>query len=195
MASVATFPIFELGLGWAIQTLPVWFQSGGKDRPLEAFNSIGFGVGFIVWATGVVSTSKRSLGVQSSAVQRATKVSSFTWLGCLVRSADIEAAERWSPARSSKRRRSCAPVHTSRWAAAIRSFHLISMSFSRQVIKCPRQRSAVCVLNEGCRGRHVTHSGPDMPMTEHLLDCNEVNAPLIVASGAGVSQSVRAEIS
>jgi len=78
--------------------------------------------------TGVVSTSNRSFGVHCSAVHKARSVSSFTWLGCLVINAEIDADDSSSPAFSARRRRSCAPVHTSRSAAAFRSLHRMSTS-------------------------------------------------------------------
>ena len=74
-------------------------------------------------STGVVSTSNRSLGVQSRAVHSAARVESFTWDGSLVNSADTDAADISRPAFSASSRRSWLPVHTSRCAAAIRSFH------------------------------------------------------------------------
>ncbi len=52
----------------------------------------------------------------------AANVDSLTWAGCLVSSAEIDAADSCTPARSASRRCSSAPVHTSRCAAAIRSF-------------------------------------------------------------------------
>ena len=76
-------------------------------------------------STGVVSTSNRSSGVQSSAVHKAARVDSFTWAGSLVNSADTDADDSSRPARSASSRRSWVPVHTSRWAAAIRSRHRI----------------------------------------------------------------------
>jgi hypothetical protein len=77
--------------------------------------------------TGVVSTSKRSLGVHSSAVHNASSVVSLTWLGSLVNSADTEAADISSPAFSASNRRSSVPVYTSRCAAAIRNRQRIFM--------------------------------------------------------------------
>jgi hypothetical protein len=76
-------------------------------------------------STGVVSISNRSFGVQSNAVHNAINVDSLIWLGSLVSSTDAE--DRSRPARSASNRRSWAPVHTSRRAAAIRSFHPIFM--------------------------------------------------------------------
>ena len=62
--------------------------------------------------------------MHSSAVHNAASVDSFNWAGCLVINAETDAADISSPARSVRRRRSWAPVHTSRCAAAIRSRHL-----------------------------------------------------------------------
>jgi hypothetical protein len=52
-------------------------------------------------------------------------VDSLTWLGCLLNRADTEALDNTRPARSISRLRSSVAVHTPRWAAAIRSLHLI----------------------------------------------------------------------
>ena len=65
--------------------------------------------------------------MHSRAVHNAARVDSFTCDGSLVNSADTEAADISVPAFSASSLRSCAPVHTSRWAAAIRSFHRILM--------------------------------------------------------------------
>jgi hypothetical protein len=65
------------------------------------------------------------LGVQSNAVHNAIKVDSLIWLGSLVSNADTDADDNSNPALSANSRRNWAPVHTSRWAAAIRSFQLI----------------------------------------------------------------------
>ena len=69
--------------------------------------------------------SSRSFGVQSSAVHNAIRVDSLIWLGCLVNNADTDAEDSSNPAFSASSRCSCAPVQTSRCAAAIRNFHLI----------------------------------------------------------------------
>ena len=94
----------------------VFFVSTG-DRPDGAAGC----------STGVVSTSNRSLGVQSRAVHNAISVDSLIWLGSLVNSADTDADDNSRPARSASSRRSSVPVHTSRCAAAIRSRHRIFM--------------------------------------------------------------------
>ena len=85
----------------------------------------GTGAGAAGRSTGVVSTSNRSFGVHSSAVHNAANVDSFTCAGSLANSADTDAEDSSSPARSANSRRSWVPVHTSRWAAAIRSRHRI----------------------------------------------------------------------
>jgi hypothetical protein len=59
-------------------------------------------------ATGVVSSSNRSLGAHSRAVHNAARVSSLTWEGCLVSSAEIDAEDSSRPARSASSRRSAA---------------------------------------------------------------------------------------
>ena len=76
----------------------------------------------------MVSTSIRSAGPQSKAVQIAARVESLSWRGWLLNSADTEAGESSTPARSDMSRRSAAAVQTSRWAAAIRRRHLMSVS-------------------------------------------------------------------
>lgn len=63
--------------------------------------------------------------MHSSAVHNASSVDSLTWVGCLVSSAVTDAYDSVNPARSVNSRRSCAPVHTSRCAAAVRSFQVI----------------------------------------------------------------------
>jgi hypothetical protein len=65
------------------------------------------------------------VGVHSSAVHNAISVESLIWLGSLANNADTDAEDNSKPAFSASSRRSWAPVHTSRWAAAIRSFHRI----------------------------------------------------------------------
>ena len=65
--------------------------------------------------------------MHSSAVHNAIRVDSLIWLGSLVSNADTDADDSSRPALSASSRRSWAPVHTSRCAAAIRSFHLIFM--------------------------------------------------------------------
>ena len=68
-------------------------------------------------------TGRRGCIPTRCTVQRASPASPGP--GCLVSSAETEADDRCSPARSASSRRSWAPVHTSRCAAAIRSRHLI----------------------------------------------------------------------
>ena len=74
---------------------------GGIDRPrvfTVFFVSTGAGRdGVTGCSTGVVSTSNRSLGVQSRAVHNAISVVSLTWLGSLVNSADTDAADISNP--------------------------------------------------------------------------------------------------
>src|SRR5512132_305482 len=106
-------------------------QTGGIERPLATLGAGRVAAGLGVAATGVVSTSIRSPGEQSSAVHSAARVDSLTWAGCLVSNADTLAEDSCSPARSANSRRNCAPVHTSRWAAAIRSRHFTSIPASR----------------------------------------------------------------
>ena len=76
-------------------------QIGGIDRPRRdagasltqpwpASSEIGC-------ATGVVSTSNRSLGVHSSAVHNAIRVDSLIWLGSLVNNADTDAEDSSKP--------------------------------------------------------------------------------------------------
>ena len=101
-------------------------STGRGPRPPSAGPAAGR-AGAAGRATGVVSTSIRSLGVQSSAVHNAARVDSFTWAGSLVNSADTDADDSSRPAFSASSRRSWVPVHTSRWAAAIRSRHRIFM--------------------------------------------------------------------
>ncbi len=78
-----------------------------------------------------------------SALQRGAQrgeVSSLTWEGCLVDNADTDAEDNFSPVRSASSRRRCAPVQTSRCAAAIRSRHLICISLSFPQARVPRWR-------------------------------------------------------
>src|SRR5208283_5599528 len=74
--------------------------------------------------------------------------SSFTCAGCLVSSADTDADDKCSPDRSASSRRSCAPVQTSRCAAASRNCHLICITISFQPGQGARDRTAVRVLDE-----------------------------------------------
>jgi len=83
--------------------------------------------------------------VHSSAVHNAARVSSFTCAGCLVSSADTDADDKCSPDRSASSRRSCAPVQTSRCAAASRNCHLICITISFQPGQGARDRTAVRV--------------------------------------------------
>ncbi len=103
-------------------------HNGGIDRPrcTTAAGRCARSGGLA--ATGVVSTSSKSFGVQSSAVHNAARVVSFSWAGCLVSSTDTDAEDICSPAFSASSRRSCAPVQTSRWAAAIRSRQVVFMT-------------------------------------------------------------------
>ena len=100
-------------------------HNGGIDRPRTAWGCdvVAFSAGLARRETGVVSISNRSLGVHSNAVHNAASVVSFTCAGCLVSNADTDAADIDNPALSASSRRSSAPVHTSRCAAAMRSFH------------------------------------------------------------------------
>jgi hypothetical protein len=107
-------------------------QTGGIERPLATWGAGRDAAADLgVAATGVVSTSIRSVGEHSNAVHSAARVDSLTWAGCLVSNADTLAEDSCSPARSANSRRSCAPVHTSRCAAAIRSRHRTSIPASR----------------------------------------------------------------
>src|SRR5665647_1679449 len=112
VTDVAAVPFAELHRRRAVQAGAVAAHSGGIERPRATFGSTVVLTGLATRATGVVSTSIRSLGVHSRAVQSAARVSSLTWLGCLVNSADTDAEDSSSPARSARRRRSCAPVQT-----------------------------------------------------------------------------------
>ena len=100
-------------------------HNGGIDRPRIAWGCdvVAFSAGLARRQTGVVSISNRSLGVHSNAVHNAASVVSLTCAGCLVSNADTDAADIDNPALSASSRRSSAPVHTSRCAAAMRSFH------------------------------------------------------------------------
>ena len=104
MTDVAADPVTELHRRRAIGTGPVAGHSGGMDRPRAAFGSALVRSGLTAAATGVVSTSNRSLGVHCSAVHNAARVSSFTCAGCLVSSADTDADDRRSPDRSARSR-------------------------------------------------------------------------------------------
>src|SRR5215469_6994028 len=164
---VAAVPVPELDRGAALCAGRVTAHSGGSDRPRAALGSSLASAGFAApWATGVVSTSIRSLGVHSSAVHSAASVSSFTCAGWRVSSADTEADDRCSPARSASRRRNCAPVHTSRWAAAIRSRQLIFTAGSSQLGERARDRPAIGIFDERRRGGDVAHRGAHMPVTK-----------------------------
>src|SRR5262249_60229769 len=99
--------------------------------------------GWAAGVTGVVCTSIRSPGPHSSAVHSAASVDSLTWAGVLVSSADTDAEDSCSPARSASSRRSWAPVHTSRCAAAIRSRHLTSIIVLRELAQGPHHRAPV----------------------------------------------------
>jgi hypothetical protein len=98
-------------------------HSGGIERPRTAVAAARVVFAGLVADTGVVSMSNKSLGVQSNAVHNAANVDNFTCDGCLVINADTDAADSCNPARSDNNRRRSAPVHTSRCAAAMRSFH------------------------------------------------------------------------
>lgn len=147
-------------------------QIGGIDRPRRDVDESLAAAAFLVGAgragrsTGVVSTSNRSLGVHSSAVHNAMRVDSLIWLGCLVNNADTDAEDSCNPAFSASSRCSWAPVHTSRWAAAIRSFHLICMLTPVRSVRSVSPRSrAVGVFDEGFRRAHVPHRRCHRPMT------------------------------
>lgn len=108
----------------------------------------------------VSGTPKSSLGVHSKAVHNAASVSNFTWLGFLFSNAETDGEDSSSPARSASRRRSCAPVHTSRAAITCRSLQPIctrsrlpafgvrargtSISVRRSVSLIQAERSAWC---------------------------------------------------
>jgi hypothetical protein len=113
-------------------------HSGGIERPREALAGARGPLMGLGWASmGVVSTSKRSLGVQPSAVHSATSVCNFSCAGSFVNNADTEAADISRPARSTRSRRSSTPVQTSRCAAAIRSRHLMFMVLPPVRPRCP----------------------------------------------------------
>ncbi len=124
VTDVAADPVTEFDRCRAVEAGPVSGHSGGMERPRAAFGSGLARAGLTAGDTGVVSTSNKSLGVHSSAVHNASSVSSFTCAGCFVSSADTDADDSCSPDRSASRRRSRAPVQTSRCAAASRSRHL-----------------------------------------------------------------------
>ena len=112
-------------------------HSGGMDRPDHAWAA-----GRVVTvgcegaaATGVVSMSSRSLVVHSKAVRNAASVSTLSWAGCLVISADTDAA-RWPSSR-----------------------------FLLERGQGGRDGPAVGVLDEGGLGPNVAHRGPDLPMS------------------------------
>ncbi len=139
-------------------------HTGGIERPRATLGAGRADFGLVFGATGVVSTSNRSLGLHSRAVHSAARVESFTWEGVFVNSADTEAEVSSTPARSASNRRSWAPVHTSRWAAAIRSFHLMSTVCLLELAQGVRERPPIGVLDEGCRRRDVAHRRADLPV-------------------------------
>jgi hypothetical protein len=85
-----------------------------RRDPCASLTAAVIGFGEIGCATGVVSTSNGSSGVQPRAVHNAIRVDSLTWLGCLVNNADTDAEDSSNPAFSPSSRCSCAPVQTSR---------------------------------------------------------------------------------
>src|SRR5665648_1241253 len=83
VTEVAAVPVAELHRRRAIQAGAVTAHSGGIERPRATFGSTFALTGLATRATGVVSTSIRSLGVHSRAVHSAARVSILTWVGCL----------------------------------------------------------------------------------------------------------------
>ena len=165
-------------------------HSGGIDRPRAAVFGFGPRLGrFGAAATGVVSISNRSLGVHSSAVHNAASVASFTWAGCLVSSADTDAADSCSPGPFGEQPAQLgAGPHLALGGGHPQPppyFIVVSSSSSLSVVG---HRPPIGVLDERRRRGHVTHRRADMPVAEHLLDRDQVDAALVVVGRAGVAQ-------
>jgi len=166
----------------------------GIDRPRAfavSFVSVGTGRDGVAGCSGgVVSTSNRSLGVHSSAVHNAISVARSIWLGSLVNSADIS-----NPDISASRRRSSAPVHTSRWpqpsAAANGSSRRTVLSAQLRQRRC--DRSAIGVLDERRRWAHIPHRRTHRPMAQKLLNDNQIHSSLVVVGCTRAPQGMRAE--
>src|SRR5260370_13216716 len=97
MTDMAAGPVTALDRCRAVEAGPVSGHSGGMERPRAAFGSGLARAGLTAGATGVVSTSNKSLGVHSSAVHNASSVSRFTCPGCLVSSPDTDPDDNCPP--------------------------------------------------------------------------------------------------
>ena len=105
VTSAASNPIEGTDRRTAVHTHPRDHR-GGMDRPRATFGGWREDLaGLALGVTGVMSTSRRSLGLHSSAVHNATSVASFTCDGVLVNNAETDAEDSSSPARSASSRR------------------------------------------------------------------------------------------